>query len=427
MLQSLFPEYVKKWFAPLIKKVKETINGTIEAPKYLFKTLLKESYSTDLKWGSLSSNGTIVAADIVSMNSSLPLKKRDSMGKATGDIPKSGMKLALNEKQLSDIDILKAKGDKETEIVAKIFADTKKCIAGVEERIEYMFLTALSTGLVVVPTTDTSGVGIRADFGHPNSQKFGVKVKWEDGAAILPLDDIANIVAAANAKGITLTKMFLDGTTFNILRKSAQIKTLYAASLQISDTTNIPVPTKTIARELIMDEYGLEVVLVDRTVNIEKNGVRTAVKPWAAGSIAFLSSMDAGELQYGTLAEENHPVEGVAYEKATSYTLVSKFHKNDPLEEFTTSQALVIPVIDVDNLFLMDTTEAQEVDAAETEGDATITIWGDDYTKTEVIAALNDMGIRTASNISDAKLIEKINTLNDEQEQELKDSLTPVV
>ena len=331
MLQSLFPEYVKKWFTALIVAISETINGTKENPVYLFKQMLRESYSTDLKWGSLSSNGYLVAADIVPMNSSLPLKKRDSMGKATGDIPKSGMKLYLNEKQLSDIDIMIAKGNNESDIVAKIFADSRRVVGGVEERIEYMFLTALSTGMVVVPTEDNPGIGIRADFGHPDDQKFGVKVPWEEGATIYPNDDISNVLESAGKKGVTLNYAMMNSTTFNFIRKSSQIKTLYAASLQISDTTNIPVPTKSVAKELIMDEFGLEVIIVDRSIILEKNGVRTPVKPWSTGSIAFLASMDAGELQYGTLAEENHPVSDVAYSKATPYTLVAKYRKNDPL------------------------------------------------------------------------------------------------
>lgn len=424
MLQSLFPEYVKKWFKPIIKKVRETINGTLEKPKHMFKTMLKESYSTDLKWGSLSSNGTVVAADVVSMNSSLPLKKRDSMGKATGDIPKSGMKLALNEKQLSDIDILVAKGNKETEVVAKIFADTKKVIAGVEESIEYMFLTALSTGFVIVPSDENTGIGIRADFGHPDDQKFGVKQKWVDDVDAKVADDIENVLSRANSqKGITLNYMLMNSATFNYIRKSSQIKTLYAANLRISDPTNIAVPTKTIARELIMDEFGLQVIIVDRSITFEQNGKRRIIKPWADGCIAFLASLNAGELQYGSLAEESHQVEGVVYHKANSYTLVSKYHKNDPLEEFTSSQALVIPVIDVDNLYLMDTTEAQEVASGEIEGDADITIWGTLLVKADVITALNAMDIKTPSNIGDAKLIEKINGLSDEEEAELKTAL----
>jgi hypothetical protein len=56
------------------------------------------------KWSTLTVNSTIVAADIVAMDSPLPLKKRDAIGAANGEITKLGMKKKLTEKQLSDID-----------------------------------------------------------------------------------------------------------------------------------------------------------------------------------------------------------------------------------------------------------------------------------------------------------------------------------
>jgi hypothetical protein len=49
------------------------------------------------------------------------------------------------------------------------------------------------------------------------------------------------------------------------------------------------------------------------------------------------------------LAEETNPVADVTYEKSGSFILVSKYSDNDPLEEFTTAQALVLPVIDGGN------------------------------------------------------------------------------
>lgn len=60
-----------------------------------------------------------MAADVVSMDSSLPLKKRDSLGRASGDLPKIGMELFLNEKQMSDIDALIAQNANIDTIVAK--------------------------------------------------------------------------------------------------------------------------------------------------------------------------------------------------------------------------------------------------------------------------------------------------------------------
>lgn len=60
----MFIKWVQKYFGPIAKKVVEKINGTKNPLTYLHKSMLSREYSTDLKWSSLSSNNTNVAADI---------------------------------------------------------------------------------------------------------------------------------------------------------------------------------------------------------------------------------------------------------------------------------------------------------------------------------------------------------------------------
>lgn len=424
MLKTMFPTYVTKWFSAIAKKVNETFNGSAQEPTYLFKQMLTESLSLDLKWASLSSKGTIIAADIVAMDSSLPLKKRDSLEKANGNIPKVGLKLALTEKQLSDIQILVAKGGNEAEVVKKLFADTKKCMTAVEEIIEFMFLTALSTGNVLMPSGN-SGKGVRASLGLSDSNKFGVKYKW-DQANATPNDDIENVISAASNKGYTITHLMMDRATFTLWRRSGQMRGLYAASIGYT-AEDKPIPTKKVALELINEEFGVQVQTVDRSIRLEADGQQTIHKPWEAGMVTFLTSLNVGELQYGQLAEKNIPVEGVVYENPTSYTLLSKYHKNDPLREYTSAQALVIPVLqELDGFFLMDTNEAQELDEdaeAADSGDTKVTIWDAEFVKATVISELNSMEITTPSNIGDETLIAKINQLSDADEATLRAAL----
>ncbi|WP_010416076.1 major capsid protein [Anaerophaga thermohalophila] len=360
-LQSLFPEYVKKYFSAIVTKVIETVNGAKNAPVYLFKTMLSEEYSTDLKWSSLSLNGSIVAADVVAMDSPLPLKKRDSIKKAEGDIPKLGLKLYLSEKQLSDLDILVARGGREADVVAKLFGDAKKAITGIEERLEFMFLQALSSGVTSITSENNAGIGVRIDYGIPDENKVKVATVWSDAINATPLDDIEKIVEAGSPKGHVFTKILMDRATFNNFKKTAQVKERNATALGLAVTsaTKPPVPTLTQVNEFLLEDYNLIIQVVDRAVQIEKNGKRTAVKPWTEGAVTFITTEQIGSLFYGSLAEENHPVENVAYEKATNYTLVSKYHKNDPLREYTSAQANVLPVLNgVDAIYILDTKNA---------------------------------------------------------------------
>ena len=108
-----------------------------------------------------------------------------------------------------------------------------------------------------------------------------------------------------------------------------------------------------------------------------------------------------------------------------TFKLISKYSLVNPLREITSGQAFVAPIIeDVDQIYVYDFSEGQVVNQEEEtkdSGDVKITIWGATYKKPEFIAALKSVSReRVASNITDAKLIEKVNMLNDEQEEALR-------
>lgn len=363
MEPSLFTAWVAKYFKPLVAKVVEKINGTKIPATYLHKTMLRKEFSPTLKWSSINVDGSTVAADVVSMDSPLPLKKRDSLSKADGDIPKLGMKLALNERTMTDLDILvNSPQTQESTIVAKLFQDTAKCITGIYERLEYMFLQALSTGVTLIPDTENVGLGIRVDFGYNASNKFGAAVVWSAGATATPISDFNRVKDVADANGDTISLVMMDQHAFKNMLKSTEFKESYAGSLGIAvNTTSVlPTPNKEQATSYLMGEFGWELRIVNRTVRTERDGTKTNRKPWAEGAVVFLTSEEVGTLTWGTLAEMNHPNKAVTYQTADQFILVSKFHKVDPLKEFTSSQALVLPVINnVDEIYLLDTKTVQ--------------------------------------------------------------------
>lgn len=426
MKKSLFIELVEKWFKPIAGKITETINGKKEEPTYLHEQMLQREYSADLKWDSASIDGAIVAADIVSMDSELPVKSRDSLGKASGDIPKLGMKLFKGEKLITDMQIMSARGANEAQIVAKLFSDAPRCAKGVKERNEEMFLQGIQSGVILIEDEENVGTAIRADYGYLPRNKFGATVKWGE-TGYTPLSNIANVIASASADGDVIRTIVVSLNDFNSIRRSEEAKELSAnfRGLTITDNSKLPVPTKSQFLEAFADEYGVNLLIIDRSVKTEKNGVRTSKKVFADGILVFLTTEPTekvGRLVYGSLAEETNPVEGVKYEKVDEYILLSKYAKNDPLREYTSSQALSIPVIDnVESIYILNNQEAQEVATTEVESDANITIYAKKVVKADVINALKSIGVSCAVNISDAKLITKINELSDEKEAELKE------
>jgi hypothetical protein len=423
MVASLFVEYLGKIF-PKLQNVIDKVNEKRKTNLiYLHKTMLRKVYSVDQKWTSASVNTTYVAADVVAMDSPLPIKKRDSIAHANGTLPKVGMKKHLFESDINAINIMKAQGQDWALIANKLTNDPVACSVGIDEQNEANFLTGLSEGIVAVTDENNTGTALRINFNYLQGNSFGVQTAGE-----ITLDDIKNVLSKASENGDAIVTIALALSTYNKLRQTQGAKELAAnyRGQTFDSDTKLPVPSATLFDEAFADDNnGVKFLKIDRSVISEKNGMRKSYKPWNADKLIYLTSDVVGALVWGTLAEKTNPVEGVVYSTVDEYKLISRYRITDPLTETTSGQALVLPVIEnIDQIYSQDISEAQVVDEeaeADDEDDETITVWGFTYTKPEFISALKTIsGERVAANIGDAKLIAKVNELSDEQEAALK-------
>lgn len=418
MNESFYVQF-KDWFKKIANTIEERINGEKTALTYMYKTMLTEELSADLKWHTLTVNSNIVAADVVALDSSLPLKKRDSIGTASGDIPKLGMKMQMSEKQMSDIDVLKARNVSTAVLIDKIFNDESRCIMGIHEKLEFMFLQALSSGVTVIDDDNNVGTGIRVNFGYKDENKFGVVTSWSDVANAKPIDDIKRIIKEAKAAGDVMTTLMMDESTFDNLAANQQTREQYAFSQNFVGT-QIPVPDLDQVNAMMQKRYKLNIVIVDRTVTVEKNGVKTVLTPWEANRVVFLTSAtNVGKLYYGILAEETRKTKSATYAKSGPFILVKKWSSDEPFAEFTSSQSLVIPTIDnVLSIYTMDSEEAEAAEDTQVEGDANYDYKGTTYTKQSVVDGINaaravDETIAAATVAQqDATLARKIDSLS---------------
>ena len=423
MEASLFKNYISKYLGGIAKRFTEKINGKPEEIVYEHRKYLKKEFSPDMKFTSLSTNTSIVAADVVALDSPLPLKKRGSFQSAEGEVPKLGMKKSMNESMLQQLKNLKARGIKEAEIVKKLFNDGADIVKGIYERLDIMFLQAFSTGVMVIDDTNNTGTGIRVDFGIPTGNQFGVTEKWTDADAT-PIDDIENVVNQARNKGYKLQFIWMDKVTFNKFKANEQVKKAFAGYLKI-DSNYIFRLTKDQIQDYLSEEFDLTLIVMDKVVQIEKGGKKESIEPWQRGNVVFTTSTTLGTLTWSELAEKEHPVKEVEYATVDDFILWSMYRTNDPLKENTSVQGLVIPVLDnVDAIFIMDSNETIDIDLSEVEGDSTITIYGSALTKTTVISELETiLDDVVDSDITDADLIKLIDTLSDEDEEALKTAL----
>lgn len=427
MKESLFVKYTS-WLSAIILGVVTKINGGKTELTYLHKSMLTEELSVDLKWSTLTVNSTIVAADIVAMDSPLPLKKRDAIGTANGDITKMGMKKKLTEKQLSDIDILVNKKVENKVIVEKIFNDAISCTMGIYEKMEYVFLSALSTGVALIEDTENVGTGVRIDYGYSNANKFGVVKAWSDAAA-KPLDDIQRVIKEARSKGVSLKFMMMDQNTFDNMAANDQVRQYFAFSQNFVGSS-VPVPDQEQVNMMLQKRYKLTIVIVDRTVITERDGARTVQTPWAENKVVFLETQKVGRLVYGILAEETRQSKAATYAKAGKYILLKKWSEEEPFSEHTSSQALAIPVIDaVDSIYLLDSEEATASIDVQTEGNATYLYKTVSYTKPSVIDSINLAyeATKAKSTNTDATLAKYIDQMSEEQVLVFEANIVPGV
>jgi hypothetical protein len=244
---------------------------------------------------------------------------------------------------------------------------------------------------------------------------FGATTPWSDISNAKPIDDIKRVIKNAKAKGDMLSFIMMDENTFDNLAANQQTREQYAFSQNFVGT-QIPIPDLEQVNTMMQKRYKLTIVVVDRTVTTERDGIRTVQTPWEANKIVFLESLKVGKLMYGILAEETRKSPKCLYEKSGAFILLKKWSSDDPFAEFTSSQALVVPVVNnVSSIYLLDSEEA--VVDAQTEGDANIAYNGDDYTRVSVIAAINlALGkTKAKSSNTDVTLLKYINELSEAQ------------
>lgn len=361
MEKSLFYQYTEKFFPRLVLSIVEKLNEKRQTQlPYMFKTLLTPTFSADGRWTSILAEYTRVAADVVSMDSELPVKSRDAIETANGFIPKIGMKVGLTEKQMKDIEAMIAQNMPISRVVQAIFGDTSRVIDGVWERVEDIFLSELSTGIGLSANNNGTGVRINVQF-IPENQMCVSKL-WSDDEST-PLDDIQKIVDKAIDDQNTITTVYMDDTALQLLYKNKQVRGQFAFNQGIATTASSVVPVLDFNKinDIFMAKWGMNVVRVSRKIKTEVNGKKVSHSPWQKGTLSFVCDEILGSLVWTGVVEAGRPVPGVTYQTVDEYILVSKYSKTDPMQEFTASQAMVVPILNnVDRIYTLDTQTVQE-------------------------------------------------------------------
>lgn len=362
MEASLYLQYVEKYFPQLVTSIVEKLNEQNNTTlPYLYRDLLEPVFSADGRWASILAQYTRVAADVVALDSELPLKSRDTIENISGDIPKMGMKMYMTEKQMKDLDAMIALNMPITRVLNVMFSDLPRVINAVYERIEDIFLSELSSGIGL--SERNNGTGVRIDMNIPTGNKFGVSALWTDVDNSTPLDDIQKIFDKAMEDNNNITDVYADETWLRGFYLSKQVRGQYAFNMGVSTAAGSTFPMLDFdkARQVLQTKWSINLHRVARKIKTELNGDKRNHNPWARGHATFICDPTVGNLVWTTCAEATRPVKDVTYSTADEFILASRYSTNDPLREFTSSQAMCIPVLNnVDRIYMLDSTTVQE-------------------------------------------------------------------
>lgn len=303
------------------------------------------------------------AASVVSYDSAAPLRTRKEVRKLTGEIPSIRQKFRMTEKDLQDYIQMSAGLNADAKAILNlIYADVKNCAEAPHKRLDAMVLEALSTGLLTLDVTknpDGMVTEEAVDFGMPAGNNNTVAVVWSatDKSTVLPITDIMATVTEAADAGVVLDRMYMRRSVFNNMRLADEVKD-YVTGWKIGANQN----TVNLTLELVNQFLGAEglprIILVEASIDIEKDGVTTAYNPWDADNIMFAPAGGMGDMLNGPIVERLFPAKHVTYAEANR-VLIKKWSETDPVHEYTACELNAFPSWkNVDKCFILDTETA---------------------------------------------------------------------
>lgn len=307
----------------------------------------------------IGTQGAKIAADIVTYDSTAPIKSRQVIGKLTGEIPPIRIKRVMSEKDINEYNVLSAYAvdANQKALLDLVFGDVDFVYEGVQARMEWIALTALSTGVIALTKANNNGLVTEEniDFQVPDANKTGVAVIWSSPSTATPLTDIRAVLSTARAVGHKLQFMLMRWSDFDAMRKTKEVKDEIAFAV-----TGQKGITKAPTFDMINEYFKMEgfpiIKIIDQSIGIETDeNVVSYVNPWSQYKIAFLPDLRCGDFLTGPLAARTNPPEQEIQSERNGI-LIAKYRTSDPVTELTRAEINAFPSWgNVDRYYLMNT------------------------------------------------------------------------
>lgn len=419
---------------------------------FVWATLFPLKYTPkfDIK-GIEGDDGLPISADRIAFNARSKNKTRKTVGSWSGKLGKISISRSKDELEINEYRDLALVANANTEdkatakyLVGMVYDDVKFVNDGMDMRVEIDAIRIGCSGKQVYDKAIDGNMVTEdvIDFNIPEENKGGVATAWADDANADGIADIARMQGVIKGKKKPQWAILEVKAFEQLLAQSATVKRV--ASLMLTATNLASSDVLDIANvNAYMRKKGYpQFLVIDTWGNIEDDkGNEETFKIWNENVVALSPIPQLGYTYYKPVPM----VDGTAsiqtqgkYYKATRYSTVN------PMEEVTLAEAYVQPgLANRRSLCLMNVTgttwsdgaslngvrganETRQMAPQNSEGATNntanaevVVVNGDSYLKSEVIAALNVVGVQTTGNTGVPKVTEKVTALTEDQLNEL--------
>ena len=318
----------------------------------------------------IGSEGNRVMADVVSYNSSAPLKTRKSISKLTGSIPSIRVKRQMTESDINDYNAIKAMTNPDmVELLNLVFGDTNFCMDAVLGRLEWFALQALALGQISLSKVNNVGGIVTEEvvnFQLPaaNKKKMSAAGRyWNTGceATCFPITDIRDVVKAAKTAGANPQYILMNDSKFSVMVTMDEVKNFVVPYTTWGATKISMVPSLEILNQTLKAMSLPQIIVIDTRVSYEDDDHEiNTVDPWlnAAGAdkhVVFIDDIQCGNTLRGPIAEETNPPPQAIQAKKGGI-LISSWSEIDPVTQYTKGEINAFPSCpSIDHIYNLDT------------------------------------------------------------------------
>ncbi|QFG05594.1 major capsid protein [Bacillus phage 031MP004] len=277
----------------------EEFQGYIEnvppARNYILSKFLPAKKVYDLEFAYNVINKTYSrTASITGFDSDVPLRDKDGLSQAFGEVAKVMHGFRVSEKELLRFINPRANTDEEKEAVEYVYDQTDNLIQGVYDIEEWMRAQVLYKGQLVY---DENGVVLNIDFKIPTANKMTAATAWNATGAT-PLRDIQALVKQyrqANQNQKPAEIHISEAVWYDLLSSSEVIRQVYG------ETTDRPLVTEEQLNAVLTGLRLPRLVVQDMQVD-NGNGAEDLLPE---RRIVAFGEGEVGKTFYGPTVEKN--------------------------------------------------------------------------------------------------------------------------